>query len=158
LRLFIVRTSWLFGSGRSSFVSTMLRLLSERETLRVVDDQFGRPTFVKDLARAALTLAGLRSGPVQPTSGLFHFANGGVTTWHGFATCILELCRSLEIPVRTTAILPISSAEYPQPALRPKRAVLATQRIESALGYAPRPWQDALREHLVDVKRRRMTQ
>jgi dTDP-4-dehydrorhamnose reductase len=160
LRLFIVRTSWLFGEGRSSFVSTMLRLMSERETLRVVDDQFGRPTFARDMAHAALTLIGLRPRPERPAPapGLYHYANSGVTTWHGFATCILELCRSLGIPVRTTEVLPISSAEYPQPARRPKRAVLATQRIESALGYAPRPWQEALQEHLADLKRRRMTQ
>ncbi|MBN2370579.1 MAG: sugar nucleotide-binding protein, partial [Vicinamibacteria bacterium] len=155
LRLFIVRTSWLFGEGRSSFVSTMLRLMSERETLRIVDDQFGRPTFARDLSRASLALVGLRPVVNRPTpaAGLYHFANSGVTNWHEYATLILDLCRALEIPVRTTAVLPIPSAEYPRPAPRPKRAVLATQRIESALGYAPRPWQEALHEHLTDVKR-----
>jgi len=141
----IVRTSWLFGAGRSSFVETMWKLLLEREELRVVNDQFGRPTYAQDLADFLVDLLVVDRSR-RLASGIRHFANAGPTSWHGFAeeirTCMSELGES----VKVRHIHPVSSAEYPRPARRPRNSVLSTERIE-AEGIIPRHWRSALVEY-----------
>lgn len=140
---YVVRTSWLFGAGGPSFVATMLRLLAERPEVRVVDDQVGRPTFAPDLAAAVIALA-----TAQPATGIYHFANAGQVSWFGLASAVRELARRAA-PL-AAALVPITTAEYPTPARRPAWSVLSTARFERAL-YAPRPWRDALAEHLEAV-------
>jgi dTDP-4-dehydrorhamnose reductase len=133
----VVRTSWLYGKGGPSFVATMLRLLAERPEVRVVADQRGRPTYAADLAKALIAL-------LDAPPGVWHFANAGETTWYELACAVRDLAR---LPGKVT---PITTAEYPTPARRPAYSVLSTARFERAL-YAPRPWRDALAEHLGDV-------
>ena len=148
--VYILRTSWLYGEGGSNFVATMLRLMAERRELRVVADQRGRPTYTRDLAEAVLKLLGLEVGAAAPVpdGGVYHFANRGETSWHEFATAILDLGRQRGHRLVTQSIEAITSADYPVPAPRPAYSVLATEKIEAALGYAPRPWQDALGDYL----------
>lgn len=134
---YIVRTSWLFGSGGASFVATMLRLMTDGAEIRVVDDQCGRPTYSVDLAAA---LVGLLQR--APDAGTYHFANSGAVTWCGFASAIRELAR------RNAKIIPITTADYPTAAQRPAWSVLSTERIERVLAAPPRPWRDALAAHL----------
>lgn len=147
----VIRTSWLFGEHGKSFVSTMLGLMRDREELRVVDDQRGRPTYCPDLAEAALRLAGLgprgrAAAPAPP--GIYHFANAGAVSWHGFAVAIRDEAARRGWPIAARRVIPITTAEFPRPAARPAWSVLDTARVEAALGYAPRPWQEALAAYL----------
>ncbi len=149
-RVYVLRTSWLFGEAGSNFVTTMLRLMTEREQLRVVADQWGRPTYARDLATAALRLLGVGGACERPAaeSGIYHFANQGATTWHDFARTILELGREQGRRLATQVVVPISTSEYPVAAPRPGYSVLATEKLEAALDYRPRPWPAALKDYL----------
>jgi dTDP-4-dehydrorhamnose reductase len=153
-RCYVIRTSWLFGAGGQSFVSTMLGLMREREKLRVVADQEGRPTHSRDLAEAALCLIGIAPGKTIETPavpGLYHFANAGATSWHGFALAILEAGLERGLPLVTRDVIPVTTAAFPRPAPRPAYSVLDTSRIEAALGAPPRPWRLALDDYLSEL-------
>ncbi|HEY3496734.1 MAG TPA: dTDP-4-dehydrorhamnose reductase [Polyangiaceae bacterium] len=152
----VIRTSWLFGENGNNFVRTIARLVAEKEELRVVADQYGRPTYTGDLADAALALAGL-DGRAPAGDGIVHFANGGETTWHGFASAIRELCLARGLPVKAARVVPVTTAEFPRPAPRPAYSVLDTRRIEAALGRAPRPWPAALEEYFGRLLEERAT-
>lgn len=133
----IVRTSWLFGDGHVNFVKTVRRLLTERETLQVVDDQAGCPTYAEDLAAVLAFLVSSRR------HGIFHGTNAGSCTWHAFAQEIARRCG--HDPAR---VLPCASDAFPRPARRPACSVLRSRRLEEA-GCPPRPtWQDAARRYL----------
>ncbi len=133
----IIRTSWLFGDGRVNFVKTIRRLLGERETLRVVADQRGCPTFAPDLADV---MAFLVTGRER---GIFHGANSGACTWHEFAREIARGCGA--DPERVEAC---GSDVYPTAAVRPGCSVLRSRRLEAA-GCPKRPaWEDALGRYL----------
>lgn len=153
-RVYIVRTSWLFGENGPNFVRTILGLMAEREQLRVVDDQTGRPTYCDDLADASLSLLGLTDERIVenvPPSGRYHFANSGATTWYGFASGILEIARKMGFPIKTKRIEPVETNAFPRPANRPTFSVLATDRIASVLGATPRHWELAVREYLEKI-------
>jgi dTDP-4-dehydrorhamnose reductase len=140
----IIRTSWLFGFPGRNFVDTMLRLMHEKETLRVVSDQKGRPTYCQDLVEGVLDML--------EEEGVFHFANSQETSWHQFALAIQQQAQKLGYALTTKQIDPIPTSEYITAAARPMYSTLCTQKIESALGRTPRPWQDALNDYLVQHK------
>lgn len=130
----IIRTSWLFAPWGKNFVRTMLRLGAERDLLRVVDDQVGRPTSCQDLAHATLKLL------AQGRRGTFHVANEGQASWYAFARAIMkEAGLSCEI-------VPCTSSEYQTAALRPRCSVLDLSKLARCEPpIALRPWQEALR-------------
>lgn len=140
----IIRTSWAFGHPGKNFVETMLRLMKEKEHLRVVFDQIGRPTFCKDLAEVALELL--------DEEGIYHFANASETSWFAFAKEIQLQASQLNFPLKAKIIEAIPTSEYPTPAKRPAYSTLDTKKIEKALGKAPRIWQVALHEYLKGIK------
>lgn len=140
-RWFIVRTSWLFGQGAMNFVRRMFELMDERESLRVVSDQYGRPTSTVDLAEAVLRLVGA-DGSRSAKSGIYHFANEGQTTWHGLAQRTWKQASAAR-PLKCQRVDAIVTADYPTPAQRPAFSVLDTRKIQAAIGYTPRTWQQA---------------
>ncbi len=140
----VVRTSWLFGHGGPSFLHTMVRLATERPLLRVVADQRGCPTFAGDLADALLQLAKLDS--LAPT---YHFCGDGETTWHGFASAIIDEARKHRA-LKCERVEPITTADYPTPAKRPAYSVLDTARIRAA-GIVPPSWTTGMRQVIAEI-------
>ena len=142
----IIRTSRLYSpiAGTRSFFQTMLQLLSERQSLGVVSDQFSAPTLAEDLADALVELylqgAHLRSMQV------LHFTNTGETSWHGFASAIQERIGT------TCKLEAIPAVQYPTKARRPHYSVLSLQSLQ-AWRIKPRSWQDALTEACVQCGR-----
>lgn len=137
----VVRTSWLYSIWGKNFLKTMLTLGAERETLRVVDDQFGAPTYAPDLARA---LDGLMQHPgFAQASGVYHLTNAGHTSWCGFARAIFQ-----RRPGRVREIVPLTSEEFASPARRPRNSRLDNQRVEHEFGIRMRAWDAALEEGL----------
>lgn len=154
-RYYIIRTSWLYGSGGPNFVETILRLAAEREELRIVADQFGSPTFTFDLAQAVLNLTG-PSPATAPNAGygIYHFSNAGSCSWFEFACEIVRQAREAEIPMRCQQVLPIATEEYPLPAPRPAFSVLDKHKYQQATGTTEPEWKDSLKAYFF----KRMTQ
>ncbi|MGZ8966251.1 dTDP-4-dehydrorhamnose reductase, partial [Methylomagnum sp.] len=130
----ILRTAWVYGARGQNFLLTMLRLIREREALRIVDDQRGAPTWSRLIAEAtALLLARtMFEGRLEPgeLGGTYHLTNGGETTWFGFAEKIRELGIARELLPETCARLePIPTSGYPTPAKRPAYSVLCNDKL-----------------------------
>lgn len=132
----IVRTSWVYYEEGSNFVRTMIRLMRERASIGVVADQWGCPTYARDLAHCLLRMAD--GGRLHP--GIYHFCNQGAITWHAFATAIRDILGS------ACEVRAITTAEYPTPVKRPAYSVLDTTRIRETFGIVPPHWRSSLEE------------
>lgn len=138
----ILRTSWVYGMRGNNFLRTILRLLREKDELRIVDDQIGSPTWCRTIsdATAHIVAFALRD-TAQLETGLYHLTAGGQTSWYGFARAIAELA---DAQGRTSkAVLPITSAEYPTLANRPAYSVLENKKRRSVELFMP-PWHGTL--------------
>jgi dTDP-4-dehydrorhamnose reductase len=155
----IFRTSWVYGTRGRNFLLSILRLASQREQLRIVNDQIGAPTWCREIARATTLILKSQSrggmeGPwSEEVSGTYHMTAAGVTTWFGFAQAILEetspglqwmdsatngkplICRSIQ---------PITTKEYPTPATRPAYSVLSNSRLAQTFGVQLPDWRAQL--------------
>jgi len=140
----IIRTSWLYSSFGVNFVKTMLRLGKERETLSVVFDQTGTPTYAADLAQAIMEIVKTAEQNALKT-GIFHYSNEGVCSWYDFALEIMQQAR-LKCAVR-----PIETKDYPAPAPRPHFSVLNKARIKSVYGLEIPHWKDSLNKCLTEL-------
>ena len=135
----IIRTAWLYGVHGHNFVKTMLRFGKERETMRVVDDQAGCPTYAVDLANAILLMTDhILSGKKTPW-GTYHYCGGGSTTWCGFAKAIFKIAEKYEA-ISVREVIPITTDEYQTPVKRPTNSVLDCSKIERNFGIRTRPW------------------
>lgn len=144
---FIVRTSWLYSSYGSNFVKTILRLCGERESLPVVADQYGSPTYARDLAESLLTMIDSCAQKKDGTPyGLYHYANDGEVTWFEFAQKIVELGGL------SCNLQPIPSSDFPSKVTRPGYSVLSSKKIQKTFGISISDWDASLFEcieHLV---------
>ena len=140
----IIRTAWVYDTQGRNFLTTMLRLMAERDELRVVADQVGTPTSTETLARAIWALAGLGE------SGSFHVTDSGVASWYDFAVAIGEEALSLGLLHRAPPIIPISSFDYPTAARRPAFSVLDKSKTIARISAAPH-WRLTLRMVLADL-------
>lgn len=137
----IVRTGWLYGAGRRDFIDLVLDRTVAGEPLRIVDDQWGRPTWARNVAGTVLDLI------ERGASGIVHVNDAGQTTWHGFALAVVEEAGL------TGQLDRVSSSEYGAPAERPLYSVLDLRATEVELGREMMPWRKALRTYLNERSR-----
>ncbi|MBU0498484.1 MAG: dTDP-4-dehydrorhamnose reductase [Gammaproteobacteria bacterium] len=138
---FVFRVSWVYGARGRNFLLTLLRLMTERDALRIVDDQWGAPTWSRDIAQAtAFVVYRLLREPgfADSAKGLYHLSPEGETTWFGFASAIREIA-GLECRLE-----PIPSSEYPTPARRPTNSRMNADKLFHALGLRLPHWRDSL--------------
>ncbi|MDR1024779.1 MAG: dTDP-4-dehydrorhamnose reductase [Treponema sp.] len=141
----IIRTAWLYGRYGGNFVAAMLRLMNERDEVKVVNDQRGSPTWARDLAGLVLEIIG-RDRP--PAWGVYHYTNEGNITWYDFARQIYDAGRGLGLITGDCAVRPCTSAEYPARVTRPAYSVLDKTKIKAALGIDVPAWDTSLRRYL----------
>jgi dTDP-4-dehydrorhamnose reductase len=144
-RHLIFRLCWVYGPRGNNFMLTMMRLAREREKLRVVRDQIGCPTTSRLIAETtALALQRLRApGPAAAGLGVYHLCCAGQTSWHGFASAIVEQMPAAEKKCREVEA--IGAAEYPTPTRRPAWSVMSCERLRRTFGLVLPDWRDALR-------------
>jgi len=157
----ILRTSWVYGMRGKNFLLTMLRLAKERDALRIVDDQFGAPTWSRAIAEATGgILKHLRHG--QPgfletcaaQRGIYNLSAGGQTSWHGFAAAIFAHAAGAQAgesdfaPARVPVLKAITTEQYPLPAKRPRNSVLSNAKLQRAFGFVMPDWETSLAECL----------
>jgi len=146
----IFRTSWVYAARGNNFAKTMLRLAKDRQTLNVIADQVGVPTgadLLADVAVAALQQA-LRKPEL---GGIYHLAPAGETSWHAYASYVIELARSLGETLAVEAVNPIPTSEYPTPAKRPLNSRLATAKLRNAFSLHLPDWQSGVTRMLMEA-------
>jgi dTDP-4-dehydrorhamnose reductase len=143
----VVRTSWVYGAIGKNFVLTMLRLMKERDSIRVVRDQIGSPTWASGLARA---IWGLIS--IQAAGGIYHWCDDGIASWYDFAVAIQEEALALGLLTRRVVVTPIRSDEYPTRAVRPPFSVLDSEMTKSLLRLQPVHWRESLKTMLQELR------
>ncbi len=134
----IFRTAWLYSVYGNNFVKTMKRLTSERDSLKVVFDQVGSPTYAADLAFAIFDI--IENGKAAGNNGVYHFSNEGVCSWYDFSNAIADLCGNVACDIQ-----PCHSEEFPSKVKRPHYSVLDKTKYKSVFGMKVPHWYDALK-------------
>ncbi len=154
---YIFRTSWVYAARGHNFLLSMLRLMQERDSLNIVDDQFGSPTWSRDISSItsyilaqSLDNKGLELGIMKETSGLYHLTSRGRTSWCDFARQILAKCSSQQ-KEHSFQISGIPSSEYPAPAKRPMNSKLSTLKLNNSFGIICPHWTESLELCIQDV-------
>ncbi len=149
----ILRTSWVYGAYGKNFLKTIIRLAGERESLRIVADQFGAPTSSESIADAVIELLNTWQPHDANQTGIYHFTNQGKTSWHGFSSKIvneyncLAASKSLQmLKANVENIEPITTADYPTPAARPANSTLSNQKLKQVFNVALPSWQQGLQQ------------
>lgn len=148
----IFRTSWVYAARGGNFAKTMLRLAQERDFLSVINDQIGAPTGADLLAD--VTAHAIRAVLRNPdVGGLYHLVAGGETSWHGYASFIIDFARQagIEIKVTPEAIQPVPTSAFPLPAPRPKNSRLDTQKLKNTFGLNLPHWQSGVARMLTEI-------
>jgi dTDP-4-dehydrorhamnose reductase len=163
----VLRIAWVYGQRPGNFMTTMLKLFGERETVRVVDDEIGGPTWCRDVADATVrTLAALSPGGelgspeglasrVARAGGVYHLSPAGFTSWHGFATEIAALAAaSASVPMQLRRLEPIPAHEWVSAADRPRNSRLDSGRLLGELGVSIPDWREGLSRCFAGLARR----
>lgn len=137
----IIRTAWLYSSFGNNFVKTMIRLGKEKESLNVVSDQSGTPTYAADLAKAVLDIIEESGKSHSFQSGIYHYSNEGVCSWYDFCLKIHELAG-----IKTCKVHPVSTAGYPTKAVRPAYSVLDKTKIKETFHLKIPHWEESLKD------------
>ena len=148
----IFRTSWVYAARGGNFAKTMLRLAAERESLTVIDDQFGAPTGA-DLI-ADVTAHAIRACLQQSAlGGLYHLVAGGQTSWHGYASHVIAQARHIQpsLVLKVGDIAPVPTSAFPTPAQRPLNSRLSTRKLQQAFGLVLPPWQQGVNRMLAEI-------
>ncbi len=143
---FIIRTSWLYSAHGNNFVKTMLKLMKERDTLGIIADQVGTPTWANSLANA------IWQAVEKNTTGMHHWSDAGVASWYDFAYAIMEEGVAFGLLEKIIEINPITTADYPTPASRPCYSVLDKTTTWKALGLKSEHWRVALRRMMSELE------
>lgn len=138
----IIRTSWVYSSFKSNFVKTMLRLMKEKDSINVVNDQYGSPTYAADIATAIMKI--ISSGKSREMPGIYNYTNAGITNWYEFALAIKELSGS------NCIVNPVTTAQYSTAAKRPLYSALDTKKIRDCFDIVIPQWKDSL-EHCLKL-------
>lgn len=155
----ILRTSWVYGAYGKNFLKTILRLAAERDSLRIVGDQFGAPTSSENIADGVVQLVEAWQPEQENQSGVYHFTNtgetsfAGVTSWHGFSCEIVNQYNRLSaaknwpaLKVNLENIVAITTADYPTPAARPENSRLDNAKMKNSFNIALPSWQQGLQQ------------
>jgi len=143
-RHIILRTAWVFGEHGNNFVKTMLRVGAQRDSLGVVADQLGGPTYAGDIAAALLTIASQSLNGAELPWGVYHFAGEPHCSWFEFAKAIFFAAEKHGVLNKLPTVNAITTADYPTPAKRPANSRLDCGKIKAAFGIEPSDWQQAL--------------
>ena len=141
----VLRTSWVYGLRGQNFLTTMLRLGGEREELRIVADQIGTPNWTRSLADATALLVGRGASELAERAGIYHLSGSGSTSWFDFARAIFD-------GAARPRVVPITTAEYPTAARRPRRSVLASGKFADAFGFSLPLWGEMLRACMAELR------
>jgi dTDP-4-dehydrorhamnose reductase len=149
-RHIILRTSWVYGARGSNFARTMLRLARERDRLTVIDDQIGAPTGADLLADVSAHL--IRTAQQRPeVGGLYHLAAAGETSWHGYASFVLDFARRSGVQLKADAIAPVPTSAFPTAARRPHNSRLDTARLREMFDLTLPHWQTGVARMLTEI-------
>jgi dTDP-4-dehydrorhamnose reductase len=150
----IFRTSWVYSSRGKNFLRTILHLAQERQELRIVNDQYGAPTWSRDLAKLVIHVmeklsdrstagGGSAQNAVRAMQGVYHSTDSGQTTWFGFAFEFLRLAATARPELKLARLVPITSSEYPTPARRPSNSRLDCSRLQRVFGFTMPEWEES---------------
>lgn len=144
---YIIRTAWLYGRNGANFVSTMLRLMNEKDSLKVVNDQRGSPTYAADLAKAVLRIMQVDNHRY----GIYHYSNEGNITWYDFSCEIYRQGKRIGLIKRACSVVPCTSSEFPQKAHRPSFSLLDKQKIKETFSLSVPNWNESLSSYLKEL-------
>jgi len=150
----IFRTSWVYAARGGNFAKTMLRLAQERDKLTVINDQHGAPTGADLIADVtAHAMRRVLSTLNISFSGVYHLVASGETTWHGYASHVIEKAKAIkpELGWKVADIAPVPTSAFPTPAARPQNSRLCTQKLQQNFGLVLPPWQHGVDRMLAEI-------
>ncbi len=142
----IIRTAWVYSSHGNNFVKTMLRLMEERDTLGVIEDQVGTPSWAAEIATA------IYLSIENNLRGVYHWTDTGAASWYDFSVAIYELGQEAGLISSSVTINPIPTEAYPTPAERPPYSILNKDSLRKAINYTGKHWRDSLSQMILEIK------